>query len=274
MSEFVPLVLCSIFKNEAKYLREFIEFHILVGVENFFLYNNNSTDNYLEILQPYIDTGIVHLTEWPIEPPCQLNAYRDFILMAQGYNTWQKPLIPRKTWCAFIDVDEFIYAPNHASLPALLNSIGQPCTIGVNWRSFGSGNQDTYDERPVIERFNLRPDNYEPNKHIKSIIRLDQRLYVGNDPHYFYCEHGTLGEKGNIISDAFSPSSSNIFCINHYVTKSKEEYLEKRGRGRADIPVKEDHFDWTMFNELNENLIEDNQIKKFLPELKRRLERS
>ena len=37
--------ICAIFKNEAKYLREWIEFHKIVGVEHFYLYNNFSTDD-------------------------------------------------------------------------------------------------------------------------------------------------------------------------------------------------------------------------------------
>lgn len=34
----------AIFKDEAPYLAEWIEFHRLVGVEHFFLYDNLSTD--------------------------------------------------------------------------------------------------------------------------------------------------------------------------------------------------------------------------------------
>jgi hypothetical protein len=271
MKEFVPLVICSVFKNEARYMREWLEFHILVGVEKFFMYNNCSTDDYMSVLKPYIDAGIVVLTEWPLTSPSQMSAYEDFILMVHGYNVWQKPMIPRKTWCAFIDLDEFLYSPSHPSLPFLLSNIPHACSMGVNWRCFGSGNQDSYDSRPVIERFNMRPEVYKPNDHIKSIVRLDQRVYLGQDPHYFNCEFGTFSENGAIVPDAFTPHSSNTFCINHYVTKSKEEYLEKRGRGRADIPAAEDIFDWTMYDELNENLIEDNQIKKFLQQLQRRL---
>ena len=41
--------------------------------------------------------------------------------------------------------------------------------------------------------------------------------------------------------------------------------------GPATSDKEDDHFDWTMFNELNENLIEDNQIKKLLPALKQRM---
>ena len=42
------------FKNEAPYLREWIEFNHIVGVDHFFLYNNNSEDNYEEIIEPYV----------------------------------------------------------------------------------------------------------------------------------------------------------------------------------------------------------------------------
>ena len=47
------------FRNEAAYLKEWIEYHHLAGVEHFWLYNNNSTDQWQDVLQPYIDWGIV-----------------------------------------------------------------------------------------------------------------------------------------------------------------------------------------------------------------------
>ena len=34
------LAICAIYRDEAPYLREWIEFHRLVGVEHFFLYDN------------------------------------------------------------------------------------------------------------------------------------------------------------------------------------------------------------------------------------------
>lgn len=53
------IVLCAIFKNEGRFLKEWIEYHRLIGVDHFFMYNNNSTDNYIEILSKYINEGIV-----------------------------------------------------------------------------------------------------------------------------------------------------------------------------------------------------------------------
>ena len=41
----------STMKNEGQYLEEWIEFHRLVGCEHFILYDNDSTDDTVEILQ-------------------------------------------------------------------------------------------------------------------------------------------------------------------------------------------------------------------------------
>ena len=68
--------ICGIFKNEGKYLREWIEFHKIVGVEHFYLYNNNSEDNFREILEPYIEDGLVTLVEWK-KNQAQMEAYYD-----------------------------------------------------------------------------------------------------------------------------------------------------------------------------------------------------
>lgn len=68
----------AIFKNEALYLKEWIEFHRIVGVEHFYLYNNNSDDNYREVLEPYIKRNIVTLVDWP-KNQAQIEAYKDCI---------------------------------------------------------------------------------------------------------------------------------------------------------------------------------------------------
>ena len=256
----VPLVICAIFKNEALYFKEWIEFHCIVGFEHLFLYNNQSSDNYLEVLQPYIDKQIVTLVEWDFPSPCQLSCYQHFIDKNNQ----------KKVWCAFIDLDEALFSPTNMPLPDMLNFIDQPGAIGINWKCFGSSGLEEYDSRPVIERFTYHPLEFYGDKHIKSIIRLDQPVIVGGDPHFFQTTSSTVNENGVFITSATSDPSSNIFRINHYLTKSKNEYIEKRNRGRADIPKEDDKFDWSVFNALNCG-VEDLAIQKFLPELKRRL---
>ena len=49
------LAMCTMYRDHAAYLAEWIEFHRLVGAERFFLYDNGSTDNHREVLAPYVD---------------------------------------------------------------------------------------------------------------------------------------------------------------------------------------------------------------------------
>ncbi len=62
------LSVCAIVKNEAKYLKEWIEFHRLVGVDHFYLYNNGNIDSVQKVLSPYIRKGIVTFIDWSYFP--------------------------------------------------------------------------------------------------------------------------------------------------------------------------------------------------------------
>ena len=64
------LTACTIYRDDAAYLAEWIEFHRLVGVERFFLYDNGSTDHHREVLAGYVAEGLVTVQEWAVvEPP-------------------------------------------------------------------------------------------------------------------------------------------------------------------------------------------------------------
>ena len=89
--------ICAIFKNEAPFLREWIEYHLMIGVEHFYLYNNNSEDNYEEVLEPYIKRGLVEVKLWE-QNHAQMMAYKDFYEHKRN----------ETNWVSFLDIDEFI----------------------------------------------------------------------------------------------------------------------------------------------------------------------
>jgi len=55
------LAICVRLKNEALYLREWIEFHRIAGVGHFHIFDDGSTDGTIEVLRPYVEHGIVTL---------------------------------------------------------------------------------------------------------------------------------------------------------------------------------------------------------------------
>ena len=228
------LAVVAIFKNEGRYLREWLDYHLLAGVEHFYLYNNDSTDDYREVLAPYVEGGFVTLTDMPGKLP-MYPAYDDAITRYRF----------KCRYMAFIDLDEFLYPKSAQSVAEvvaeLLAEYPQAAALGVNWQCFGSNGQDKADySRGVLERFTRRApsdwivvkdkDNMTGNVTIKSIVN-PRRVECWWSPHYasyfrdFYSVNAN-GAKTLYISGY--PVAADKIVVNHYYTKSREEYETKK----------------------------------------------
>lgn len=171
-----PVAIAAIFQNEAAYLAEWINYHQARGVSHFYLYNNRSTDNYREALQPYQESGLVELIEWPAPdyPACQLRCYREAILRARG----------EAEWLALIDIDEFFVPHRHESLPEFLLDYADYAGIAVNWQVFGTSKvQQLAPGRRLTEQLTWKfPAHFhsywQSNWWVKSIV---QPLLVSAD---------------------------------------------------------------------------------------------
>jgi hypothetical protein len=57
----MKIVVVAMFKNESHVLKEWIEHYLREGVDTFLLTDNDSSDNYKPILEPYLQTKQVFL---------------------------------------------------------------------------------------------------------------------------------------------------------------------------------------------------------------------
>lgn len=218
------LAMCAIAKNEGRYLQEWIEYHKMQGVDKFYIYDNESDDNTQEVLQPYIDTGLVEYIFFPGKK-MQLRAYKDCV-RKHKYDA---------RYIAFIDIDEFIVPIKHKTLPDYLHSLGKFSGVQINWIVYGSGGAKKHTGGFVIERFRDHSfPNHTLNHHIKTIA--NPRRILG-----FFSAHRPvllgiyINSDGNRVFKSFwkRPPVTNQIQVNHYAIKSYEEFLEKRSRGRA-----------------------------------------
>ena len=254
------LSICAIFRNESRYIREWIEFHRLVGVERFYLYNNNSTDDW----QSQVQGEDVEVIDWPFPNPSQSAAYQHCINRTKGTDQW----------VAFIDIDEFLWSPRFATVSEAITAItsGPVGAIGVNWMCFGAGNETEYRPIPTIERFTWRPHESAPvDLHIKSIVNMrDPNPRCGSTPHHFDTEWGTITEQGVNFGGPFSPGHhSDILRINHYSSKSRPEWEARCALGKPDRADINPDPNW--FNQVQPMEVQDFKIWAYLPELKARL---
>lgn len=139
------LSVCSLFKNEAKYFKEWIEFHRLVGVDHFYLYNNSSLDNYINVLDPYFKEGLITLVEWPdlAREQSEEEAYKwSLSTQVTAYENVVKIWGARETkWMVFLDVGEFLVPAQETNLKNILAAYeGYPGVVLTS---------DFYDAAPV-----------------------------------------------------------------------------------------------------------------------------
>lgn len=258
------LVACAIFQNEAFFLGEWLEHHCRVGVEHFYLFNNLSTDSYLEILQPYIDNGLVELFDWPVST-CSQQEYLNYLQLP----AYQKALeLARGTakWAAFIDLDEFLVPKQHLSLVEMLIEYESYAALAVNWQVFGTSEVDDISEgRSLVESLVCKgTEDLSMNEWVKLIVQPRLVEWISN-PHCFTYLPGYYAvnsrkerlEEGQMAQSVVVESVQ----INHYwfgtLNWFLNEKLPRRQKWGTKIPMECLEEFISMYNEVEDKSILD-----------------
>ena len=262
------LAVVAILKNEGHYLKEWLDYHLLAGVDHFYLYDNDSSDNYNEIIAPYVAAGLVTTKFFPGKS-MQFAAYDDAVLNYRFHCRYM----------AFIDLDEFIFPKKtsdtiSATLDKILNN--SPASgVAINWQLFGTNGEIKTDyNRGVLERFTRRapvdwvvpiPNRDIPggNAQIKTVAN-PRKIYFFTSAHFpiYFEGNYSVNERGGIVPNYCNePVTAEKIALNHYNTKSREEFFLKLNKGRADKDANYFTVDW--FNLYDRNEIFDDGILKY-----------
>ena len=288
------LAVCAIFRDEAPYLTEWIAFHRLMGVEHFFLYNNNSSDNFELVLKPFIAQGCITLHSWPIpfHEYAQKKAYAHCLEQVRG----------QVRWLACIDIDEFLFSPSNENLATALADYESFPGVVVHWQVYGSNGHRYMTDEPVIARFTKRaPTNWIRNRKIKSIVDPSRVIEPLGMHHFSYSDGAfPVDETKTAVSLKHKPTHKKKFKwlygnlgpllryfdpypgtdinsrvisverlrINHYPIKSHEEFLKKTAHKKE----KRRYEDVDYFSYHDRNDVLDITLHKYLPDLYRLLD--
>jgi hypothetical protein len=235
--------ICCIYKNETLHIAEWIEYHLLIGFEHFYLYNNRSNDNlpvkYKDgresdktfreaLIEHYINAGIVTHHEYDINL-----ADENFALMqivpSHPFNQCAGSYKHESKWIAFIDMDEFITIrdKNQNIIEILNERFGHSDGIYMNSIVFGSSGH--YFEPSGLVTDNYRLHRGELEAYIKAMYKPINIIgYYG--PHSIYHTKGSIAVDGAariidpqpIVSGTVDP----ILVIHHYLSKSLWYWLK------------------------------------------------
>lgn len=264
--------IAAIFKNEQPFILEWLAYHMVLGIKEFYIADNISSDGSSELLYHLDKANLITRIEHPtvVNSPPQLSAYSKILSM-----------LAKEKWVAFIDADEFItpndYEDGLNKLIPLLNDQSNGA-VSLNWAVYGSSHSILPDDGLVIERFVKRAADFNPiNQHYKSIVRVGDVLSTGLTPHAFriksdknfICPNGTMQNNSDGISESVDWSSIRL---NHYVIKSKSEFLNKKAaRGRATTLEESLGRNMQFFNHHDLNNVEQHIPHWFLKKVKEKI---
>jgi hypothetical protein len=218
----IPLAIGAVFRGENRYLREWIEFHRLLGVGKFFLYNHDPPETRAlsqALLAPYEAEGLVVQTPYDQTRDFQTIAYKRIIKTARKFQV---------EWLALIDLDEFLFAPEATTLLTVLPEYARHdvAGIGVAWRCYGPSHLE-YAPMLQTEAFVWRaPHEWRANEVFKYILRPT------------YVESLAAPVPGTrLVDENFEtlqqrrPGTVAKLRINHYATRSVADWRLRVERG-------------------------------------------
>ena len=228
------LSIVAILKCEGPYIKEWLDYHLLAGVDHFYLYDNESPDNQAEVVKPYVEARLV---DYIFAPGKMMQMF--------AYNDATKNFKFQTRYMAFIDGDEFIFPKKKSGggIVELVDEILSPnpnaAGLAINWQVFGFNGQKKADySRGVLERFTRRaPKDYSSNLLYKTLAN-PRKIDFSRAPHYADYFGGTysVNENGTIVlGDYNNPVTPDKIVLHHYFYKSYEEYVKKINRGKADL---------------------------------------
>jgi len=129
----MTVAMCTLVRDEARPLREWLHHHSAVGVSRVFVYDDNSTDATAEVLAPYEASNFVTRVPWPTPEAiaagvvcdggesgsysyCQTAAFNDCLGRTAA-------ALDNEAWVLFLDTDELVMPRPSAPLGGLTGSI-------------------------------------------------------------------------------------------------------------------------------------------------------
>ena len=246
MNNKIAVLTC--FKNESHILEEWISHYKNRGIDHIYMINDFSTDNYLNIVQKYINDGFITIFNSDI----QTKKTGKQILL---YNKYFKDIVKslKYKWCFILDMDEFLYSPNEINLNKVIEKYNDYSQLHIGMHNFGSSNLIKQPDN-VVQNFVYRSKYDESKSYIshKSGFKSCDLINFNIHSHDVKGKHLFINQYNN--SD---------LIINHYSIQSLELFKNRKLIiGDVNNFYNSDQMSMKYFNNRDDNEILDNKLKQ------------
>lgn len=262
------VTICACAKYEERYIDEWIKYHLLLGFDQIYIYDNSDNKSLFNYLNYDNDNSVyngkINLIHFPGNHT-QIKQYNDCLNRNKNNDT---------LWIAIFDIDEFIVLKKHKNIKEFLNEYNTNTRFKNNSLSlsrfcFGSNGHLNYslNNEGVLNRYIYREIN--SSQGVKSIIYVPNVRKITN-PHFAKMKqngHGHIiigNNMSHILKDhgrdqliywhsQYAPklfdNECKIACINHYNLKSLQYWKLRIKRGNGHSWKKHSINQWIRMNQ-------------------------
>ncbi len=215
----------TIVRNEAKFIREFVAFHKIVGVDHMLIYDDSSEDDLRSEICDFIASGFVEVVPWPrflFNKNHQFAAYQHAVAYLTGVTSW----------IAMIDADEFLFAPATGDLKSELKKRESFSALSVYSRTFGTGGVHTLSRGDfVTARLTRRAvTTHVKNYTQRTIVKPEFVVAIRSANTCVLRDTNKLGWDENgipVFKTGEAGHGSEALRINHYFTRAEDDFRTK-----------------------------------------------
>lgn len=223
--------ICSVIKNEHRYLKEWLDYHFSIGIEHIWLFEDYGSQSHSDIIKEYSDK--VTLFPFSITGAIEGDTSRQCVV----YEWFCREYKDKMDWCAFIDIDEFIVLEEGWDLDTLCKQFKNASLNGfvLYWKLFDANGHIKCPEGKVRDCYTHPTDLLPvPNKDLcicyKTVCNMHKDIAIWINCHATQKICDTLGNHVDINMR----KNTRIFdraYLAHYFTKSWEDWEKRLSRG-------------------------------------------
>ena len=242
----LKVCVCTLGKKENKYIREFVEHYEKYGIDKIYLYDNNDIDGerFENAINDYIEKGFLDILNWRGKKGMQIQIINH--CYQQNYKNYD--------WLIFFDIDEFIHLRNYSNVKRFLSEYKfKNCSlVYLNLVCHTDNNLLYYENKSLFQRFpEIVPDTKLGGRKLE--VKFILRGHIPNIiiKHHHICNKkipncNGFGHKNKINKIYSTEPDTKYYYIDHFYSKSTEEFINKIMKGYSIIVPK--HYDFERIN--------------------------
>ncbi len=286
----------AVLKREQNYLSDWVKYHLAIGFDLIYIYDNEDLPTYAQILRneglgetviemtfgsPYIGKNwsveqkrvvVKHMPARLVEKTL-LDQHRAALQDWWRLHAWQDGVTHVAHW----DIDEYPLLKNHKNIREFVDDymnkggahFDDTCAaISLNWKKFGTNGLKKYSPEPVPIRFTC---GTKPGRFTPPLCKLFSRVDAVDsiDIHFVLVGEGKriCDVRGkSVCSNGLNENFTlDVIQLNHYQAHTIEEYAYLRRRGSSIVvkhkrPVSEMI---RVFNSHNHNDVQDFGVRDY-----------